>query len=234
MAVKSFVESELGEVTLSDSFNQKVQDSKKYGFIDRYYNTKIRLALTRITANTLENNRELEEGIQYFKEHYGGNHKMYLFGKFSRLYYAMVLENQPTLIDALTNIHEEMKAQQHNNYRKRNFAMATYYYWMGDIETGSRYLFSEIFMVRNLAQRATGFDHETMALHKLRSNEPQQAIQSLWQALEAFASVESYAKIPEHNISVLETTSVEKIGIQFWQGTPFLPNTYYLDLRITW
>ena len=159
---------------------------------------------------------------------------MFLFLEFSRLYYDIVLENHWALIGPLTQIHEEMKLQQHNNYRKRNFAMATYYYWMGDIEAGSRYLFSEIFMIRNLAQRATGFYHETLALYKLRNNEPQQAIQSLRQAQEVFASVESYAQIPKHNISVLETTPVEKIVIQYWRGTSFMLDTYYLDLRITW
>ncbi|MCX4377483.1 MAG: hypothetical protein OSJ61_15080 [Lachnospiraceae bacterium] len=234
MAIKSFVEAELGRTVVGDSYSQIMWDSRKYGFIDRYFNTKIRLALVQITINTQESYHALEEGIQYFKEHYNGNHKMYLFGEFSRLYYEMVLENHPTLIGALTKIHEEMKSNQHNNYRKRNFAMATYYYWMGDIETGSRYLFSEIFMIRNLAQRATGFYYETLALHKLRNNEPQQAIQSLRKAKEIFASIESYAQIPEHNISVLETISVEKVMIQFWQGTPFLSDTYYLDLRITW
>lgn len=234
MAIKSFAESELGKVSATDSYSEEMQDSRKYRFTDRYYNTKIRLALTKITVNTQESRDELKEGIQYFKEYYGGNHKMFLFGEFSHLYYDMVLENHPALITALTKIHEKMKLQQHNNYRKRNFAMATYYYWMGDIETGSRYLFSEIFMIRNLAQRATGFYHETLALHKLRNNEPQQAIQSLRQAQETFASVESYAQIPKHNISVLETTSVEKIMIQYWKGSPLMPNTYYLDLRITW
>lgn len=234
MAIKSFVESELGKVTLTAPYNLEMQDSREYGFIDRYYNTKIRFALTRIVVNIQESYYMLEEGIQYFKKHYDINHKMYLFGEFSRLYYDIVLKNNPALIGALTTIHEEMKIQQHNNYRKRNFAMATYFYWMGDIETGSRYLYSEIFMIRNLSQRAMGFYHETMALHNLRNNEPQQAIQSLQQAYEIFLSIESYAKIPEHNISVLEKTSVKKIVIQFWCGAPFLPDTYYLDLRITW
>lgn len=234
IAIRSLVESELSKATMVNPCGQEVQDSKKYGFFDRYYNTKIRLALTRIAVNVNESYHALEKGIQYFKEHHSEKHKMYLFGEFSRLYYEMVLGNNPANIARLTQIHEEMKLQQHNNYRKRNFAMATYYFWMSDIETGNRYLFSEIFMIRNLAQRATGFFYETMALHKLRNNEPQQAIQSLRQAREIFASVESYAQIPEHNISVLETMSVEKITIQFWQGTPFLPYIYYLDLRITW
>lgn len=234
IAIRSLVESELSKATMVNPCSQEVQDSKKYGFFDRYYNTKIRLALTSIAVNVNESYYALEKGIQYFKEHHSEKHKMYLFGEFSRLYYEMVLRNNPAIIVTLTQIHEEMKLQQHNNYRKRNFAMATYYFWMGDIETGNRYLFSEIFMIRNLAQRATGFFYETMALHKLRNNEPQQAIQSLRQAREVFASVESYAQIPEHNISVLETMSVEKIIIQFWQGTPFLPDIYYLDLRITW
>ena len=234
MAIKSFVESELEGGAVSNPCDWEARNSRTHGFTDRYYNTKIRLALTRVVVNTRESYDALEEGIQYFKERYNGNHKMYLFGEFSRLYYDMVLGNHPTLIDPLTKIHEGMKSQQHNNYRKRNFAMATYYYWMGDTETGSRYLFSEIFMIRNLAQRATGFYHETVALHKLQKNEPQQAIQSLQQAQEIFASVKSYAQIPEHNISVLETTPLEKIIIKFWQGGPFLPDTYYLDLRITW
>lgn len=234
MAIKSFVESELNEATAAEPCDQETQDSKEHTFIDRYYNTKIRFALTRITANAQESRHALEEGIQYFKEHYGTNHKMYLFGEFSRLYYDIVLENQPALLEKLDKIHEGMKSQQHNNYRKRNFAMATYYYWLGDIETGNRYLFSEIFMIRSLAQRAAGFYHETMALHKLRNNEPQQAIQSLQQARDIFISVKSYAQIPEHNISVLETMPVDEVMIQFWRGGPLLPGIYYLDLRITW
>lgn len=234
MAIKSFVKSELNGAAATEPCDQETQGSKEHSFIDRYYNTKIRFALTRITVNTQESCHALEEGIRYFEEHYGVNHKMYLFGEFSRLYYDIVLENHPALLEELTKIHEGMKSQQHNNYRKRNFAMATYYYWLGDIETGSRYLFSEIFMIRNLAQRATGFYHETMALHKLRNNELQQAIQSLQQARDIFASVESYAQIPEHNISVLETMPMEKVIVQFWRGGPLLPGTYYLDLRITW
>lgn len=173
MAIKSFAQSELESGTSSDSCDQEVKDSMAHGFTDRYYNTKIRLALTKIAANTRESYDALKEGIQYFEERYNENHKMYLFGEFSRLYYDMVLGNHPALIEQLTEIHERMKLQQHNNYRKRNFAMATYYYWMGDIETGNRYLFSEIFMIRNLSQRATGFYHETTALHKLREHEPQ-------------------------------------------------------------
>lgn len=234
MAIKSFAKSELNGVAAVEPCDQEAQGGKEHSFIDRYYNTKIRFALTRITVDTQESCHALEEGIRYFKEHYGKNHKMYLFGEFSRLYYNIVLENHPNLVGVLTKVHEGMKSQQHNNYRKRNFAMATYYYWMGDIETGNRYLFSEIFMIRNLAQRATGFYYETMALHKLRNNEPQQAIQSLQQAREIFASVESYAQIPEHNISVLETMPVEEVVIQFWRGGPLLPGIYYLDLRITW
>ena len=88
--------------------------------------------------------------------------------------------------------------------------------------------------VRNLSQRATGFYHETTALHKLREHEPRQAIQLLRQAQEVFTPVASYAQIPEHNISVLKTTPVEKIAVRFWEGGPFLQDTYYLDLRITW
>lgn len=234
MAIKSFAESELNEVAAIEPCDQEALGDKEHSFVDRYYNTKIRFALTRITIDTQESCYALEEGIRYFKERYGRNHKMYLFGEFSRLYYDIVLENHPNFVGVLTKVHEGMKSQQHNNYRKRNFAMATYYYWMGDIETGNRYLFSEIFMIRNLAQRATGFYHETMALHKLRNNEPQQAIQSLQQAREIFSSVESYAQIPEHNISVLETMPAEEVVVQFWRGGPLLPGTYYLDLRITW
>lgn len=234
MAIKSFAESELAGGTADAVWNQRALDSKKHEFIDRYHNTKIRLALTKIAVNTQESLHELEEGTRYFKETYNGEHKMYLFGEFSRLYYDIVLNNHMSLIESLTKVHEKMKLQQHNNYRKRNFAMATCYYWMGDIETGSRYLFSEIFMIRSLAQRATGFYHETMALFKLRKNELRQAIQSLVQAQKVFSSVESYAQIPKHNIDVLEMMPLEKVVIQFWQGGPLLPGIYYLDLRITW
>lgn len=234
MAIKSFTESELTGEFAAKICYQRALDSKKQGYIDRYFNTKIRLALTRIVVNVQNSLDELEEGTQYFEKNYNGEHKMYLFGEFSRLYYDVVLENHPSLIEPLTKIHEKMKTQQHNNYRKRNFAMATYYYWMGDIEAGNHYLFSEIFMIRNLAQRTMGFYHETMALYQLRKCDTKQAIQSLRQAQEIFSAVESYAQIPEHNIAVLDMIPIEKIMVQFWKGGPLLSDIYYLDLRITW
>lgn len=234
MALKCFVESELGGAKTTKLCDQRALESKKCGFIERYYNTKIRLALTRIVTSKKECLHDLEVGTQYFKVTYRDEHKMYLFGEFSRIYYSMVLEKRPSLIENLTQIHEKMKLQQHNNYRKRNFAMATYCYWMGDIETGNRYLFSEIFMIRNLSQRATGFYYETVALYNLRKGEPQQVICSLKQAQVVFSALKIYSQIPEHNIIVMNTTSLEEITIQFWHGESFRPDTYYLDLRITW
>lgn len=234
MAIRSFVKSELGELDSNNTFTLKVEDTLNSDFADRYYNTKIRLALTKITVNTHDSLDALNEGTQYFREKYNCKHKMFYFGEFSRLYFEMVIKNQVSNLEILTEIHEKMKAQQHNNYRKRNFALATYYYWMGDIETGNRYLFSEIFTIRNLSRRATGFYHETMALHQLRNYNRQQALYSLKQAQEVFGTIEVYSKIIEHNITVLDTMPLEKIAIQFWKGEPFRPDTYYLDLRITW
>lgn len=233
IAIKSFVESELG-ATYNSKCNTNINESVEHGFFDRYYNTKIRLALTKVTSNLKESLFELKEGTEYFKRKYNGNHKMYYFGEFSRLYYEIVIKNDLSIIEDLTDIHEKMKAQQHNNYRKRNFAMATYYYWLGDIETGNHYLFSEIFMMRNLSQRTKGFYYETMALYQLQNFDIVQAKKSLEQALNIFSEIESYSKIIKHNIAVLDTTSIEHMKIHFWKGEEFSPNIYYLDLRIAW
>lgn len=234
MAIKSFAESELGKERTDDLQNQEANACIEHGYSDRYYNTKIRLALIKIVVNTHDSRNALKEGTKYFEKRYNKNHKMYLFGMFSILYYDIVLGSRHDLIEPLIKVHEKMKLQQHNNYRKRNFAIATYFYWMGDIETGGRYLFSEIFTNRNLAKRPLGFYYETMALMKLRTGEPQQAIQALQKAQEMFSTVESYARIPQHNISVLKSTPVENVLVEYWQGDSFMPSTYYIDLRITW
>lgn len=233
MAIKCFVESELGTDNI-DVCDQRMKDSIEYGFVERYHNTQIRLALTKITNSTYKSLCQLKEGIQYFKEKHSGEHKMYYFGEFSLLYYEMVINDKPSIIKSLTEVHEKMKTHQHNNYRKRNFAMATYYYWLGDIETGNHYLFSEIFMMRNLSKRTKGFYYETMALYQLRIFDVSQAKASLEQALNSFSDIESYSNIINHNIALLDKTSLKDIKIAFWKGEEFDSNTYYLDFRITW
>lgn len=232
MSIKCFVRSEFREPAAD--VNSIVEDCKNFNFINRYYNTKIRLALTQIVLHPEESLRELETATAYFQKKYDGEHKMYLFGEFSCLFYRMILRHEPHLMARLEQIHDKMKLQQHNNYRKRNFAIATYCFWKGDVEKGNKYLLSEIFMTRKLARRAVGFYYETVALYNLRKLAPQQAIDSLNQALEIFSAVESYAQIPRHNIMVLSRIPIEEITVKFWQGEVFCSNTYYLDLRISW
>lgn len=233
LAIKCFVQSDLQDDSPKLNFDEILLQSKKFGFIDRYYNSKIRLALTQIITHPQKSLENLTGGIEYFLNCYSAEHKMYLFGMFSFLYYDMVLNARPKLFNKILEVHEKMQLQQYNNYRKRNFALATYCYWQNDTDAADRYLFCDMFVSRSLSKRTLGFYHETLALYHLKRNDYLHAISSLQSAAKIFSELDTYLKIPAHNISVLKRGSTD-FSIQFWRGECLLQNVYYLDLRITW
>lgn len=234
MTIKSQIESDLYGNGRRKLFSIRLDLSKKYHFEMRHYNTKIRVALSQIIYSPKECISIINSSANYFLTIEGDDSKMYIIGKFSYYFYKMVFERDLSLYEKVVYYHEKMKKDQYHNYRKRNFAMASFCYMMGDCETGNKYLFSEIYSTRKLAGRNYAFFKETIALYELKSNNINNSILELNIASEIFKELPSYCIVPKHNISVIEKYKYDIKRIAFWMGEVLEENTYYIDPRITW
>ena len=231
MTVKSQIEIDLNGIENLATCEYRTSLSKKYNFEIRYYNTKLRLAILQIVINIPKSISVIEECTDYFLEKDGEESKMYIIGKFSSLYYRMVYENDK-FIDEVTKYHQYMKKNQYNNYRKRCYAMASYFYMIGDLESGNRYLFPEVYLTRKLANRNYAYYQETIALYEIINNNSDNAISALNKAYSCFEHLSSYNSIIKHNIKFIMQKRGIHDNIEFWNGKTMNNDKYYIDPRI--
>lgn len=231
MTVKSQIETDLMGVNSLKRCDKRTLMSEKYNFKTRHYNTKLRLALARSVIDIEESITVIDECTEYFFKTEGNQSKMYVIGKFSSLFYRMVYRDEP-LIDDVIYFHQEMKANQYHNFRKRNYALASYYYMIGDIESGSKYLFPEMYFSRELANRNFAFYQETIALFEFLNGNFDNAIMALKKAYDCFSNLKSYNKIIKHNMDYIKNHKSVIDNIEFWDGKSLIKEKYYIDPRI--
>lgn len=234
MTIKSQIDIDIYGIDRNKQCAKRADLSKKYNFDKRHYNTQLRVALAKIIYYPDECISIIEASANYFLTNEGKHSKMYIIGKFSYYFYKMVFENDLSLYNKVVDFHEQMKKDQYHNYRKRNFAMASFCYMIGDRETGNKYLFSEIYSTRELPNRNYAFFKETTALYELLNNNINASISELKKAYEKFKSLPSYGNILKHNICILKKYGSDIKRIVFWKGEIFAEDTYYIDPRITW
>lgn len=231
MTVKSQIEIDLNGIESLAICEYRTSLSKKYNFEIRYYNTKLRLAIIQIVIDIKKSISVIKECTDYFLNKEGEENKMYIIGKFSSLYYRMVYNND-NLIDEVTKYHQYMKKNQYHNYRKRCYAMASYFYMIGDLESGNKYLFPEIYLTRELADRNYAYYQETIALYELINENNDNAINALNKAYACFEHLSSYNSIIKHNIDFIMRKKDIRDNIEFWNGKAMNRDKYYIDPRI--
>ena len=231
MTVKSQIDTDLyGDKSINEC-DFRTSLIKKYNFETRYYNTKLRLALSRSIFNIDESISTIETCTEFFFNNYGSEHKMYIIGKFSSLFYKMVYKDY-NFISKVIEYHQKMKKNQYNNYRKRCYAIAAYYYMIGDVKSGNHYLFPEIYLSRNMADRGFAFYQETVALYELINGNQINAIDALNKAYKCFEELVSYNVIIKHNIHFIQENHNIIENVVFWDGKELEKDKYYLDPRI--
>lgn len=213
---------------------QRLELMRKKGFIYRAESFRVRYALTLSTSDIHECLKILKECREYFKDNYGYTDKYYLWSCFHYSYYTMILEHKSELIDEVVNYHDKMKKQYYANYRGRINGMATYYYSIGEIINGNRYLLMETEFENDLQARQKAFHYETVALHEMLLGNYTAAMSLLEKAANLFSEFKNYQKIPFHNIAILENTTNQTPPIVYWWGGELKDNVYYIDSRCVW
>jgi len=234
MTVKSQIEIDLYGEGRIKACELRTKIIRKYGFLDRYYNTKLRLSLAQLPMDNQTCINEIKKCSDYFLRSGGSDNKMYIIGQFSVLFYRMAFNNDLKIQEALINYHEKMKENQFHNYRKRCYAMASIFYLVGNIDLGDKYLFYELYASRKLPKRNLAFYYEALALHELKNNNTSGVLKALINAKSLFEELPSYSKIVDHDIHIINTYTIDNIDIQFWDGGAFNNSTFYIDPRITW
>lgn len=177
-------------------------------------------------------------------EKYGSEEKFYLWSKMDTVYLKYINgidKNWDDLID----IHNAFQKNYYNDFKKRSIAMASIAYYIGDSETGDRYLIKDMANQRGIRPRLQAFFHETLALkivvecHKNSSANLSDAIDELSKAKVIFKELPDYVKIIDHNIKLVEHI-IEKCkcnipcNIEFYTGGEMKSDIYYIDSRCIW
>lgn len=215
-------------------YAQRLELMKRKGFIYRAESFRVRFALTLSTSDIHECIKTLKECRKYFEDNYGYTDKYYLWSSFHYSYYKMILEHKPELIDEVVSCHNNMKKQYYENYRSRINGIATYYYSIGEITNGNRYLLMETSIESDLQARQKAFHYETVALYEMLMGNFETAISLSKRAADLFSEFQEYRKIPFHNIAVLENIPNKTPKIAYWWGEELMDSVYYIDSRCVW
>ena len=103
---------------------------------------------------------------------------------------------------------------------------------IGDLESGNRYVFPEVYLTRKLANRNYAYYQETIALYEIINNNSDNAISALNKAYSCFEHLSSYNSIIKHNIKFIMQKRGIHDNIEFWNGKTMNNDKYYIDPRI--
>jgi hypothetical protein len=126
-----------------------------------------------------------------------------------------------------------MKKHFFNDYRKKNFAIASFYYCNGEFGLGNQYLFQEANIERELRPRQKAFYHETVALSEYLSGRDDNALDALEKASVIFQYLPEYHKIIHHNQELIKE-GTENRKAYFCCIDRLEKGIYYVDPRCVW
>jgi hypothetical protein len=146
----------------------------------------------------------------------------------------MIYKKNFSVIDQATTLHEKMKKDFYNDYRKRITALINFYYSQNELEMGNKYLFSDVHVKRDYRPRQNGFHLSAVALHESITGKYNDAILTLERSANVFSHLPSYLRIIEHNLSLLKTERFDVQKIEFSFGKNMHEGTFYIDPRCIW
>ncbi|MBQ9658301.1 MAG: ATP-binding protein [Clostridia bacterium] len=217
-----------------DLYQRRQNLIRKCGFIYRSESFRVRYALTQCSVDIKKCITVLCQCMRFFENNYGKEDKYFLWSKFHFYYYTMVIDDKPKLINEVISTHNIMKKNYYANYRNRLNGIAAFYYSIGDLTSGNRYLLKESVFINDLQAKQKAFHFETVALREMLLGNFSEAISSLETAINIFSLLPSYQNIPNHNIKILKKISMNTPKIEYWFGGVLNSDTYYIDSRCAW
>lgn len=212
---------------------QRISLMEKYGYNYTSKSFQVRFALILCTQNINLCLNTLSICNDYFQKEYGTEDKYYLWSKYHFYYFSMIYNNKPKLLDKVTKYHNKLKKNFYLNFRQRINGLASYFYYIGDITNGNKYMLLEASFDNELPLRQIAFHYETVALHEVLINNFEDAKQALQQSVNMFSELPSYQKIAIHNLNLLQN-AIALPNVKFWFGGDLSNSTYYIDSRCSW
>ena len=210
------------------------KEMEKFGFHYRKLSFSARYALTICDTNICLCIELLFTTGQTIMEKYGKNDKHYLWCMFYYYFYKMIKEQNHYYFEKVTYFHEQMRKNQYGNYRKKLYAIAAYFYSIGDVNMGNRYLFQDTIFPYESRNRYQAFYYETLALHETLKQNINKAIDYLGIAINYLNNIENYLVVPTHNKKLLAENKFSVSKIRFLLDKELDEFTYYIDPKCAW
>ena len=203
-------------------------------FVYRAHSFRARYALTLVTKDMPLCLEYLDEERNYFEREYDKEDKHYLWCDFYFEFYSMIWKEQPERLEHVLEVHERMKINQYNNYRKKLYGLAAFHFSQNNLSEGHRCLFKDTLFEREVRSRHKGFYHSTLALQEAVNKNNMQAVIELKNAKTLFDPLPGYQLVINHNLRLLEDGRCDLSPVKFWFGENMDNNTYYIDPRCVW
>lgn len=232
--IRTLVESEQNLSSAEEHFAQRSQAALDYGFQYRYQTFKVRYGLTLATRNIQQVCILMDECMRELEESRGQEDRYYLWAGFTLHYLKLVQRNDPNELSQTLAFHERLKQNFYNDYRKKLFGLAAFYYCVHQVELGNHILFQEIRFERDLRPRQKAFYFETIALYESLYGSLKEARNALHKAENLFAQLPDYLVIIRHNLRLLDNCQARPQFAKFYCGGRLEDHIYYVDPRSAW
>lgn len=232
--IEILILSEQNKENASISFNELEEITRKYSYHYEQAFFRIRYAQTLYFRDTKTAMALLGQSKVELLERYSTTDKFYLWAQIDEIFLKIITNQDAYCIEELKVLHQSLKKNYYNDYRKKIFAFSNIYYAVGLIQLGNNYLFSDTITLRDLRPRQKAFYYESLALHHAINGKIADALLNLKKAQDLFANFPSYLKIIKHNQKLLENNEFNKKLIWFAYNNTCPKGQYCIDPRCIW
>ena len=232
--IRTLIEAERNQVSAEENFALRSQAAWNYGFYYRYQTFRVRYGLTLATRNIQLACTIMDECMRELEKSRGRSDRYYLWAGFTLHYLKLVQECDPNELLQVTHFHKALKKNFYNDYRKKLFGLAAFYYCIHQENLGNHLLFQEVGFERDLRPRQKAFYYETVALYECLYGSLDEARNALYIASKIFAKLPDYVAIIRHNLHLLGTSTKRPKFAKFYCGGNMEDDTYYADPRSAW
>ena len=234
MVIKSLIEVDTDFTNHYKFFTQRYGLMIKNKFNYRAVTYAVRYAQTIMKCMPDEALLLFKSAMSEIESSRGKSDKYYLWSAFGYYYMLITFQNNFTVLNELIAVHELMKTNYYNDYRKKISGLAILFFQIGDIKQGHQYILSDAYVKREMRPRQKAFYYETLALSEILQNNYSKACDLLKKAEYIFKKIPDYKSIIQHNIDILEKGSFSQNSIEYSFGKSLNENVYYLDPRCIW
>ncbi|MCL2064739.1 MAG: ATP-binding protein [Candidatus Cloacimonetes bacterium] len=234
MVIQTLIDSDMRLDGIHDEFLFRYKQMQKNNFDYRSKSFRVRYSLTLLQSDPDLAIDLLQKSMVSISKNYSEDDKFYFWSGMCYYFMQMVYKKNLSNIDQVIILHEKMKKNFYNDYRKKTLALANFFYSQNELGTGNKYLFSDVHVERGLRPRQEGFYYATIALHESISGKYNEAVNSLTASSKIFSHIPSYLKIINHNLSLLKAEKFDNKRIEFCCGDQMEKNTFYIDPRCIW